>query len=112
RWNVRRIPLRDRQVGDRRVTSRSSKWIAPDDGVRTPERVSNSVVLPAPFGPMSPHTSPAAKATSISVSAATPPKRTDTLRASSSAIALTVRQRRATVNVRLDPLGVQVYGPI
>ena len=31
----------------------------PRSGVRTPEITSKSVVFPAPFGPMSPHTSPA-----------------------------------------------------
>jgi len=41
----------------------------PDVGRRIPVRQSNSVVLPAPFGPMSPQISPAANETLTSESA-------------------------------------------
>ena len=60
------------------TTSRRGRRTGPcrSFGVRTPEMTSNSVVLPAPFGPMSPQTSPAPTASETSVRAAMPPKRT------------------------------------
>src|SRR5947207_11154363 len=50
----------------------------PDVGVRTPDKQSKSVVFPAPFGPMRPHTSPAKNETLTDESARTPPKVTVT----------------------------------
>src|SRR5829696_1788949 len=47
-------------------------------GIRTPEMTSKRVVLPAPFGPISPTTSPAHMESDTSWSAAMPPKLTPT----------------------------------
>ena len=76
RWKVRRMPLRARHVTDRPVTSTPSYMTRPAVGGRIPEMVSNSVVLPAPLGPIRPHTSPAKKSVLTSLTATTPPKRT------------------------------------
>src|SRR5579862_2869750 len=54
-------------------------------GGRIPEIVSKNVVLPAPLGPISPHTSLAKKSRVTSLKAVTPPKRTPTSTACSSA---------------------------
>src|SRR5947208_4372995 len=58
--------------------SRSSRKTRPAVGVCRPVMTLNSVVLPAPFGPMSPVTRLAAASTSTPASAVTPPKRTST----------------------------------
>src|SRR6266581_6056180 len=51
------------------------KRIAPPSRVSTPVRQLNSVVLPEPFGPMSPWILPGASARETRFTAATPPKR-------------------------------------
>lgn len=56
--------------------STPSSTIRPWSGRRIPDRTSKSVVFPAPFGPISPHTSPARIPRSTPVSALTPPNRT------------------------------------
>ncbi len=56
--------------------SAPSSSIRPRSGRRIPDSTSNSVVFPAPFGPISPHTSPARTPRSTPVSAFTPPNRT------------------------------------
>src|SRR5260221_8647063 len=61
--------------------------ISPDDGLSAPTRQENSVVLPAPFGPMIPKTSPGATSNSIDESASNPPKRLEIPRTESSASA-------------------------
>ncbi len=76
RWNVRRRPLRERQTDDRLVMSTPSSSIVPRSGSRSPEMTSNKVVLPAPFGPMRPWTSPGATDIETSDRARTPPKLT------------------------------------
>src|SRR5580765_3075569 len=53
----------------------SSKRIAPPSGARAPEMRPTSVVLPAPFGPISACTSPAAISRLTPSVATTPPKR-------------------------------------
>ena len=57
----------------------------PSLGVRTPEITSKRVVLPAPFGPMRPHTAPSATVRLTPVSALMPPKRTPTSSSASTA---------------------------
>ena len=53
-WNVRATPSRVRWYGGADVTSRPSSVRVPDVGGSRPEIRLNSVVLPAPFGPMMP----------------------------------------------------------
>jgi hypothetical protein len=60
RWNVRRSPALARLTGDTPVRSRPAILTRPALGLRSPDTTSNSVVLPAPFGPMIPQTCPAA----------------------------------------------------
>ena len=50
----------------------------PDCGLTKPEMQLNSVVLPAPFGPITPSTSPPATPSETLSSAVIPPKRTVT----------------------------------
>src|SRR5580700_7964248 len=76
RWNVRAMPLRARRWGEDRVTSTPSKRTRPRVGGWRPLITLKSVVLPAPFGPMSPWTLPARTDTSTSFRAWMPPKRT------------------------------------
>src|SRR5437667_9045695 len=64
--------------------SRPSASSCPEVGGVTPEIALNKVVLPAPFGPMMPTSSPAAKLASTASTAVSPPKRTLSARASSS----------------------------
>ena len=57
--------------------SASSSSTRPDDGLRSPLITSNNVVLPAPFGPISPVT-PGSADSVTSPTAVTSPKRTVT----------------------------------
>ena len=76
RWNVRRRPRRERCTADFDVTSLPARTTRPSLGSRTPEMTSKSVVLPAPFGPMMPSTSPALASRLTPLNAAMPPNRT------------------------------------
>ncbi len=60
--------------------------ISPEVGAWAPTRHEKSVVLPAPFGPMTPKISPDATSNETSVRAARPPKRFVTPRTESSAL--------------------------
>ena len=51
-----------------------STW--PASGRMKPHKTFSSVVLPAPFGPMTPTTSPGATVSDTALSAVRPPKRT------------------------------------
>ena len=74
RWKVRARPRRARRCVRFRVTSVPASDTDPRSGRCRPVMTLNSVVLPAPFGPMSPVTVPAAARSETSESAATPPK--------------------------------------
>ena len=76
RWKVRRSPRRARWVLDVDVTSCPASSTSPSFGARTPEITSKSVVLPAPFGPMIPRTSPLLASMLTALSTVMPPKRT------------------------------------
>ena len=80
----RAMPARARRSGLHVDTSMPSRSTRPDCWRVKPEMTSNSVVLPAPFGPMRPTTSPGDTRNETSSTAMTPPKRTDTPRTSSS----------------------------
>src|SRR6185312_6911688 len=78
RWNVRLRPRRALPLDDFWVRSTPSSTTRPPTGLRIPETTSKSVVLPAPFGPMMPTTSPASARMLTSSRATIPPKRTVT----------------------------------
>src|SRR4030095_1536736 len=52
RWNERPMPMRQRSCGAMPVTSRFLKTTRPVSGLTWPVMRLNSVVLPAPLGPM------------------------------------------------------------
>src|SRR5437870_8629793 len=73
-WNVRAIPLAGSSGGARRLTAGPSGRRRPPSARGCREMRLMSVVLPAPFGPMSPKACPAATARSTRSTAWTPPK--------------------------------------
>ena len=74
-WNVRAMPrCTTRYVGVRKSDC-PSKTRSPDCGLYNRVITLNSVVLPAPFGPIRPTISPGAASTETSSSATIPPKR-------------------------------------
>ena len=67
-WNERPMPMRQRRSGASRVMSvPANSTRRPASGATVPAMMPNSVVLPAPFGPMMPSASPSASARSIAV---------------------------------------------
>ncbi len=58
-----------------RVMSAPAKMTRPASGATVPVAIPNSVVLPAPFGPMMPSASPSSSARSIALATTTAPKR-------------------------------------
>src|SRR5690606_8635804 len=76
RWNVRAMPRRARLAGDSPVMSSPSRNTRPDAGFSKPVMVLNIVVLPAPFGPMSPVMRPSSMVRLTSSTAVLPPNRT------------------------------------
>src|SRR5262245_6192838 len=83
-WKVRAIPMRARASGASAVTSRPWKCTLPLVGARSPVRQLKNVDFPAPFGPISPSTSPGLTATEASSTALKAPNALVILRASSS----------------------------
>ena len=57
-WNVRPTPRRDSSSGDMPVMSSPQNSTWPDVGAICPRMLLKSVVLPEPFGPMTPTISP------------------------------------------------------
>src|SRR5579871_5469362 len=84
-WNVREIPSRARRNGEYPVMSFPSRTTRPLSGSCRPVMTLNSVVFPAPFGPIRPVTRPGSTLTLVSESARTPPNRTTTFSVSRSA---------------------------
>src|SRR2546427_2289904 len=72
-WNVRAMPRRQISCGRSPVMSSSLNRTRPAVGL-SPQITLNSVVFPAPFGPMTPSTSPRSTERSIRSRAWTPPK--------------------------------------
>ena len=60
-WKVRPSPARASRAGEQPVTSTPSSKTVPESGAWKPLRTLTSVVLPAPFGPISPSASPGAQ---------------------------------------------------
>ena len=56
-WNVRPMPRRQSALGRRPVTTSPRNLTSPLSGTRKPFSTLKSVVLPAPFGPMTPRIS-------------------------------------------------------
>src|SRR6476659_6046139 len=78
------MPSRQIRSEGRCTIDLPSKRISPASGLLWPAISENNVVLPAPFAPIKPQISPALTSRLTSRTAATPPKRLDTLRSSSS----------------------------
>ena len=74
-WNERDSPARARRYGAQWVMSRPSQVIEPAVSRLLPATQSMSVVLPAPFGPSRPTTSPGATCSVTSSRAVNPPNR-------------------------------------
>src|SRR5262245_24833071 len=68
------MPAVERLCGPSAVTSAPLKRIVPAPGARSPAIRLNSVVFPAPFGPMMPSASPCMTSRSIASAALTEPK--------------------------------------
>ena len=81
-WKVRPTPARRAACGLRPTMSRPSSRISPVSGRRKPLSRLNSVVLPAPFGPMMPRISFRRSSKLTSWTAFRPPKERDRLRTS------------------------------
>src|SRR6266542_2167143 len=77
-WKVRPTPDVAASRADHPVTSRPAKCIRPEVGRWAPAIVANSVLLPAPLGPMSPTTPPSDRSNETSRLAHRPPNRFDT----------------------------------
>ena len=85
------MPSRARLWRFVRVTATPSSQISPLDGCSSPVMTLKSVVLPAPFGPISPVTWPASTWIEARSSASRPPKETDTVSISRSGIVISSR---------------------
>ncbi len=59
-WNTIATPRRDRMWGGSRSMCVPARLIEPESGRRWPAIRLNSVDLPAPFGPITPRSSPSA----------------------------------------------------
>src|SRR5829696_1975671 len=79
-WNVRPSPERARRYGASAVTSRPCSSTPPAVGRTSPESRLKSVVLPAPFGPMMPTSSPARTSSETSTTILAPPMSSPRLR--------------------------------
>ena len=91
RWKVRARPSRANWCGRAPVTSRPSTKIRPSFGSCMPVATLNSVVLPAPFGPMRPMICPSCRSRLTLLTASRPPKRTVMSRSSTAGRSVAVR---------------------
>src|SRR5215469_2593041 len=82
------MPSRHRAAGSSLVTVRPAKRTSPAPGARSPEMRPNRLVLPAPFGPTIPTTSPGPTASDRSSAMTTRPNRFVTLSSSSSGLVI------------------------
>src|SRR5579875_38969 len=88
------MPSRHRAAASSLVTARPAKRTSPEPGARSPEMRPNRLVLPAPFGPTIPTTSPGATLNDRSSAMTTRPNRFVTWASSSSAFVMQVRGSR------------------
>src|SRR5580700_11846700 len=96
-WYVRPMPSRHRAAGSSLVTVRPAKRTSPAPGARSPEMRPNRLVLPAPFGPTIPTTSPGPTARDRSSATTTRPNRFVTCSSSSSGLVISSRVGRLQV---------------
>ena len=95
-WNVREMPRRQRAGAASAVTSSPRKSTRPAVGASSPEIRWKSVVLPAPFGPMTARSSPGSTAKLTPSTACRAPKARPSPRASSiGAVTRATPSRRA-----------------
>ena len=105
-WNVRAIPARHMRDGVSPCNSRPPKRILPEDGRYTPVIRLNSVVLPAPFGPITPTILPGSTVNVTLCSACTPPKLTPKV------LHLEQRMPASSAHVDLRPSAAGAAGPV
>jgi len=86
-WNVRATPVRTILNAGCFRSDTPSKRTSPESGRYSRVMTLNAVVLPAPFGPMSPEICPSSTSNETPSSATMPPKRRVTSRTSRRAIA-------------------------
>src|SRR6516164_5346763 len=98
-WKVRRAPRADISCGVSPAISSPRKRMLPLSATTLPDTALNSVVLPAPFGPIRAQISPACRSNETPPTATRPPKRTVTSRTHSSGASVTI--------VALDEGGMQ-----
>src|SRR5262245_4936347 len=96
-WNVRARPRRQIRWGGRPFVRPPRNCISPESGTSAPLMRLNKVVLPDPFGPITPRISPASTVRLTFFTAATPPKLLEILS----------RVRRVTGFSILDSYSVQ-----
>ena len=77
-WKVRPMPSPAMRCGGSSRIDCPWNWMLPEEGVYKRERQLNSVVLPAPLGPIRPTILPASTSNETPSSATMPPKRTPT----------------------------------
>src|SRR5215475_7432907 len=87
-WYVRPMPSLHRAAASSLVTVRPAKRTSPAPGARSPEMRPNRLVLPAPFGPTIPTTSPEPTANDRSSAMTTRPNRFVTLSSSRSGLVI------------------------
>ena len=75
-WSVRAIPSPASRSGLIRASDSPRQRRVPESGATNPQIRLNSVVLPAPLGPITPTTSPPPTSSDTPSSAVIPPKRT------------------------------------
>ena len=97
------MPMRARSCGGSVVTSRPSNRIRPDVGATNPAMRANSVVLPAPLGPIRPVIEPLSTVSETPFTATSPPKRLLTATAASIAQVSAGAGRRARPSRRMSP---------
>src|SRR5690242_13673134 len=93
-WNVRRPPRAEISCGVSPAISSPRNRILPPFGTTLPDTALNSVVLPAPFGPIKAQISPAFRSNDTPATATRPPNRTSMFRTDS--------KRESTTIVALD----------
>src|SRR5215475_10795608 len=118
RWPPDSVPASSPASGDRKTRTRPAratrsprhpsirrpaKRMVPRSGLRKPEARLKTVVLPAPFGPITAVIEPSATAKEAPSTAATPPKALPTLSSSSSTALLVEQQLAAAAEQALGP---------
>src|SRR5258707_308819 len=101
-WKVRTMPAAQILCGARPVMSRPAKATRPASGVWKPAIAANSVVLPAPLGPISPTISPSRTSSEAWSTAFRPPNDFESSRTSSMARLPSEQAHQAVRQARHD----------